>query len=256
VGNPGANGTSGSAGTSGAGTISGGTANYVARFTGATTLSTGVLYDNATNVGINTTSPNNALVISNGGAAGFEFTPSNGNLFTYNRSTTAYAPINIGGSTVTMNIAGSSAFLIDSSRNVGIGTTSPTLGRLQVHNASGNTIALYKDGGGAAIALGSTTGPTTYALFESINGGGVRFYTGNGTQTERVRIDVNGNVGIGTTTPNAKLDVNGNTIVTGSLVVTAGITGSLQGTASYALSSPGGVSGDPDFSPIFMVMGA
>jgi hypothetical protein len=65
-----------------------------------------------------------------------------------------------------------------------------------------------------------------------------------------------GNVGIGTTTPNAKLDVNGNTIVTGSLVVTAGITGSLQGTASYALSSPGGVSGDPDFSPIFMVMGA
>jgi hypothetical protein len=40
------------------------------------------------------------------------------------------------------------------------------------------------------------------------------------------------------------------------LVVTAGITGSLQGTASYALSSPGGVSGDPDFSPIFMVMGA
>ena len=42
----------------------------------------------------------------------------------------------------------------------------------------------------------------------------------------------NGNVGIGTTTPNAKLNVNGNTIITGSLNVTAGITGSLLGTAS------------------------
>ena len=43
-----------------------------------------------------------------------------------------------------------------------------------------------------------------------------------------------GNVGIGTTAPNAKLDVNGNTIITGSLIVTNGITGSLFGTASWA----------------------
>ena len=100
---------------------------------------------------------------------------------------------------------------IDQNGNVGIGTTSPT-GRLQIHNASGNTIAAYKDAGGAAIALGSTTGPTNYALIESINGGGVRFYTGNGTQTEKVRIDVNGNVGIGTAAPRAALDVTGNII--------------------------------------------
>jgi hypothetical protein len=44
-----------------------------------------------------------------------------------------------------------------------------------------------------------------------------------------------GNVGIGTTTPNAKLDVNGNAIITGSLIVTGGITGSLLGTSSYAI---------------------
>jgi hypothetical protein len=43
-----------------------------------------------------------------------------------------------------------------------------------------------------------------------------------------------GNVGIGTGLPNAKLDVNGNAIITGSLTVTNGITGSLLGTASYA----------------------
>ena len=43
-----------------------------------------------------------------------------------------------------------------------------------------------------------------------------------------------GNVGINTINPNAKLDVNGNSIITGSLTVTAGITGSLQGTATNA----------------------
>jgi hypothetical protein len=48
------------------------------------------------------------------------------------------------------------------------------------------------------------------------------------------------NVGIGTSSPGFKLDVNGttrisgNTIMTGSLIVTAGITGSLQGTAATA----------------------
>ena len=43
-----------------------------------------------------------------------------------------------------------------------------------------------------------------------------------------------GNVGIGTTSPSAKLDVSGSAIITGSLNVTQGITGSLLGTASYA----------------------
>jgi hypothetical protein len=44
----------------------------------------------------------------------------------------------------------------------------------------------------------------------------------------------NNNVGISKETPNAKLDVNGNTIITGSLNVTQGITGSLFGTATTA----------------------
>jgi hypothetical protein len=41
-------------------------------------------------------------------------------------------------------------------------------------------------------------------------------------------------IGVGTLTPNATLDVNGNAIITGSLNVATGITGSLFGTASFA----------------------
>jgi hypothetical protein len=51
----------------------------------------------------------------------------------------------------------------------------------------------------------------------------------------------NNNVGVSKEIPNAKLDVNGNTIITGSLNVTQGITGSLFGTASFVnLSGLGG----------------
>jgi hypothetical protein len=48
-----------------------------------------------------------------------------------------------------------------------------------------------------------------------------------------------GNLGIGSgkTTPTVALDINGSALITGSLGVTQGITGSLQGTASFATSA-------------------
>jgi hypothetical protein len=81
--------------------------------------------------------------------------------------------------------------------NVGIGTTSPTNGTLQVYNASGNTLSLQKSGGYAALMMGSEN--NNYALIESLVNGGIRFYTGDGTLTEKMRIISTGEVGIGTT---------------------------------------------------------
>ena len=48
------------------------------------------------------------------------------------------------------------------------------------------------------------------------------FATGtNGSGSEKMRLDANGNVGIGTATPAAKFDVNGNIAVAGSAVIDA-----------------------------------
>ena len=55
-----------------------------------------------------------------------------------------------------------------------------------------------------------------------------------GKLAEVLTVSGSGNVGLGKEVPNAKLDVVGNTIVTGSLNVTQGITGSLSGTATSA----------------------
>jgi len=46
--------------------------------------------DSSGRLGIGTTSPSSSLVVSNGGANGIEFGPINGDIFTYNRSTSAY----------------------------------------------------------------------------------------------------------------------------------------------------------------------
>jgi hypothetical protein len=98
---------------------------------------------------------------------------------------------------ITISTGGSERMRIDTNGNVGIGTTSPTNGTLQVYNASGNTLSLQKSGGYAALMMGSEN--NNYALIESLVNGGIRFYTGDGTLTEKMRIISTGEVGIGTT---------------------------------------------------------
>jgi len=110
---------------------------------------------------------------------------------------------------------------ITTSGNVGIGTTAP-VSKLQI----GSTVAtnferLLKMGTGSL-----TVGSGSYIEFPSSSAdgygaqiGGIRsgpsaenslvFLTGDNTQTERMRIDNNGNVGIGTTSPSRALEVFG-----------------------------------------------
>lgn len=157
--------------------------------------------------------------------------------------------------------AGNIRQYIDSSGNIGVGTTSPS-NKLHVYSTNTGTTS---NGNEQFLIIENSVNGTTglYGIgFKSQGGfvqagifafnktnsganGDLRFYTRNTASSfqENMRISDEGNVGIGTTIPNAKLDINGNTIITGSLTVTGNITGTIVAAA-------------PDFSPIFMMMGA
>jgi hypothetical protein len=125
---------------------------------------------------------------------------------------------------------GVEAMRIDSSGNVGIGTTSPGA-RAEIYvsrTSSTNAVAL--------ILNDNVTGAQTNGVYKAIrslsnNGSSVselRFLETDGTNnntgiafataptagglTERMRIDSSGNVGIGTSSPGAKLSVDGSAI--------------------------------------------
>ena len=98
---------------------------------------------------------------------------------------------------------------IDSSGNVGIGTTSP--------QSDGNTTNLEVSSAfGARVLIANTdTNGRKYGFYSSNSGIlGLADYTASGTPT-RMAIDSSGNVGIGTTSPSEKLQVEGTVSATG-----------------------------------------
>ena len=192
------------------------------------------------NVGIGTTTPGSLLELSsaatsavggltlaNTNAAGFSTiqfknTGSSGRTYT----------LALGGNTSPFpgsvylydDTAGAARLVVDSSGNVGIGTTNvqkPLHIRkdgesypLLVQNRTNST----STAGIAFIATGSDFGDGRYASIEALSGGTgntlhnllFRTCTSGGTPTEQMRITSSGFVGIGTTAPETRLHVKSN----------------------------------------------
>ncbi len=97
-------------------------------------------------------------------------------------------------------------FIIKNTGNVGIGTTSPSVAKLQVAGNNGSAIAYFYNNSGTAgqvngLAVEAGTNSSDYAL--SI---------GSSLGTPYLRVRGDGNVGIGTTTPTEKLEVQNGTV--------------------------------------------
>ena len=126
----------------------------------------------------------------------------------------------------TLTNDGTGGISIDTSGNVGIGTSSPNqMLELSANNGAGAINVLRFNDSDTAVAGGQTTGriefsendggDTAVSAFLEVEtvattGGGIMtFGTGTAgvTASEKMRIDSSGNVGIGTTDPNAGLQI-------------------------------------------------
>ena len=246
------------------------TANYLLKGNGTSAVSASVVYDDGTNVGIGTSSPGTKLDIVGAG------NPT----ITLRGSDAAYSSIlNLqaaSGGTSLINATGGSNVLglytntvermrIDSSGNVGIGTSSPQR-PLHVYYGSAATGAYgaivqgYVGGYGAGVSFQSqlsggslaemaritADGEDAWNTTASTQDAGLRFYTSlDGTVSEKMRINASGNVGIGTSSPSYRVQAVSATDYQGYFRNSTSNTGVLLGGVSGAGTITSDSSGTP-----------
>jgi len=173
------------------------------------------------NVGIGTSSPTQTFEVSSTQSVPVKITHSDGGscLISFNdSSTTDGTEVLIGaeGNNMVFHAGDLERMRIDSSGNVGIGTSSPVR-TLHTYVSSGNAYNLFEGSLGRWVfgQVGSTHCQVG-GLYGNHSG---------------IEIDTSGNVGIGTSSPSQKLDVVGNIEVSGSIYL--GGTGSANELDDY-----------------------
>ena len=165
--------------------------------------------DSSGNVGIGTSSPTNIsgngdLTVLNRVFAGVANASYPSYSFIGRTDSGMWSP---SASTIAFSTGFTERMRIDSSGNVGIGTSSPN-GKLQVY---GGRSHFYANNEPYAIGVGFVNGASSFfaGYIGCANTDIMTFSSSGGS--ERMRIDSSGNVGIGTSSPAAKLEVSGGT---------------------------------------------
>jgi hypothetical protein len=147
-----------------------GTTNYLAKFTGASTIDDSLVFDNGTNIGIGTATPTAGVTIANGrlqvtsnnltpsAGAGVEvyYNSPTGNIIAYDRDINQYKDVKIRGANVTINGNNDSGLYINTVGNMGVGTTSPNarlevMGGLRVSASATNYVGFETPAGTTSI---------------------------------------------------------------------------------------------------------
>ena len=232
----------------------------------------------ANNVAIESSQINSSgVLLTTGGGTGLSTVGTNGQVLTSNGTTLSWVTPSASTLTGTLGVAnggtgltsltagyipygngtsafGSSSNLFWDSTNsrLGIGTTTPyaplqVTGTIKVATGNAQGILGLGEASGTTVNVGvwrgSANAPTTDGNYLNLGGyDGIVFATGNaaiGSQSERMRIDSSGNVGIGTSSPNSRLSVDGGSLASGgnSLNIASSLTTGRTGTYDSATVS-------------------
>jgi len=202
-----------------------GTTNYLPKFTGTSTIGNSQIFDDGTNVGIGTTSPNTLLSLvgnhaggqsilkiqsstaySSSGLSSIGFNDSDGSRKAIIYTNTNGLQLETGTTTpIIFNTNGNERMRVDASGNVGIGTSSPTI-PLQVNKAGTVNSIMTQTVLSVADSNGWNLGSDgTNALIGATNSGTDMVFLKRvaGVYSEAMRITSGGNVGIGTSSPSS-----------------------------------------------------
>jgi len=176
-------------------------------------ISTAMLIErNSGNVGIGTSSPARPLSVSRDATSSvvgtFKSANTQSSISFQASATTSDTAVRIGAEANELfaHVNGSERMRIDSSGNVGIGTSSPT----QKLSVSGGMIR--NDLGSAGTSLTLTGTGSNFQVNHAVSGFATLLNSGGGLAfstlgSEAMRIDSNGRVGIGTSSPSDELEI-------------------------------------------------